>query len=280
MGDLLEPASLGPACAGCEVVLHAAAHVAFGARLRVLRAVNVQGTANLLEAARGEGVRRFVAVGAAATLLGGRPVCDADETWPYPSRPVGPYARSKAEAEQLVLAANDASLETIVLRPPLLWGDGAVFIDEIIRICRRRAFVWIGGGSYRFSVCHADNLAAAAVRAIAEGRGGRSYFVADAERSSFRQFATAVLRGLDLDPGSRVVPRWLTRFMAGVIEALSYPFVRRGQPPMSRELVAMIGEPLDVSYDRAARELGYTPAVSREQGIERLREWHQKRQTS
>jgi nucleoside-diphosphate-sugar epimerase len=277
VGDLLEPMSLERACAGCDVVVHAAAHVAFGARLRTLSAVNVQGTSNVIAAARSHGVRRLVAVGAAATLLGGRLVHDADETWPYPARPIGPYTRTKAEAEQLVLAANDASLETVALRPALLWGEGSVFIAEIIRICRRRGFVWIAGGGYRFSTCHADNLAAAVGRAIEQGRGGRSYLVADAERSSFREFATAVLNGLDLDPGSRVVPRWLTRLMAGLVETLCYPFVGSRQPPMSRELIAMIGDPLDVSCDRAVRELGYAPLVSRGQAIERLREWHRKR---
>jgi nucleoside-diphosphate-sugar epimerase len=70
--------------------------------------VNVQGTANMLEAARTGSVSRFVHVGTEAVLAGGGPIHNVDETRPRASHPIGLYPASKARAEALVIAANGA----------------------------------------------------------------------------------------------------------------------------------------------------------------------------
>ncbi|MFX5275856.1 NAD-dependent epimerase/dehydratase family protein, partial [Acinetobacter baumannii] len=44
------------------------------------------------------------------------------ETVPYGERLKAPYAATKLVAERAVLAANDASLATVALRPRLIWG--------------------------------------------------------------------------------------------------------------------------------------------------------------
>ena len=67
---------------------------------------------------------RLVLVSTEQVVLGDRPLVDADESWPYPARWPGPYARTKAEAEQLVLAASTPELATVAVRPRLVWGRG------------------------------------------------------------------------------------------------------------------------------------------------------------
>ena len=112
--------------AGCEIVVHAAAHVDAWGAVDDWDKANVQGTRNVLAAARAAGARRFIHIGTEAALVSGQDLINADETAPLAFDSPYPYCRTKALAEKAVLAANDpdANFSTIVLRPRFIWGPG------------------------------------------------------------------------------------------------------------------------------------------------------------
>src|SRR5688500_6441445 len=88
-GDLDDVAAMTAGMKGCDVVVHAAAHVKeHGTRDEFFRG-NVTGTENALAAARAAGVTRFVHVGTEAVLADGRPIIRADEDTPLPAEPAG-----------------------------------------------------------------------------------------------------------------------------------------------------------------------------------------------
>src|SRR5205823_7615351 len=121
-GELTDQAALRTGMAGAELVVHCAAKLAGGPReAGEFRRVNVAGTRAVLDAAGASGVPRLIFLSTEQVLLGTRPLIDADESWPYPERPAGPYAATKGEAEQLVLDSSSASLATIAVRPRLVW---------------------------------------------------------------------------------------------------------------------------------------------------------------
>ena len=95
----------------------------------------------MLAAARAAGVRRFVHVGTEAVLADGKPIVRADETRPD-SRAAAPapYPLTKGLAERAVLAANGAGeLETVVVRPRFIWGEGdTTVLPEIVDAVKRR----------------------------------------------------------------------------------------------------------------------------------------------
>ena len=104
-GDLLDPASLAPAVAGCRAV----AHVAADYRLWVsdpgpMHRANVEGTRALMLAARAVGVERIVHCSSVAALGLAKDGAPADERTPLdPATIVGAYKRSKWESQQVVL---------------------------------------------------------------------------------------------------------------------------------------------------------------------------------
>ena len=116
VGDVTDPAAVDAAVAGCDAVLHLAALVSVPQSMREPEAtfqINAAGTANVLDAARRAGVRRFVLASTCAVYgdLSGV----HDET--SPTQPLSPYAGSKLMAETWAgVYARAYGMQTVVLR--------------------------------------------------------------------------------------------------------------------------------------------------------------------
>ncbi len=123
-GDLRDPASLERAAAGCGLVFHVAADYRLWARdPRELYRSNVEGTRNLLDAARRAGVERVVytsTVGCIGIPHGGV----GDENTPVSLDDMaGDYKRSKFLAEQVALEFARAGLPIVIVNPTAPVGD-------------------------------------------------------------------------------------------------------------------------------------------------------------
>ncbi len=265
-GDLEDVRVMTEGMKECDVVFHAAAHVKQHGKLAEFLRINVQGTENVLAAARAAGVRRVVHIGTEAVLADGRPIVRADETRPYPERPAGPYPISKGLAERAVLAANRlGELETVVVRPRFIWGKGDTSVlPELVAAVRRKQFGWIGGGRYLTSTCHVANVVEGALLAAERGQPGEIYFLTDGPPVEFRGFITALLATQGVDAGGREIPRWL----AGTVASLTGWMAR---PPVTKTALALVGHEVTVDDAKARRELGYVGKVTREAGLAELR---------
>ena len=271
MGDLDDVAAMQRGMAGCDTVFHAAAEVSEWAPREQFQRVNVAGTANVLAAARGAGVRAFVHVGTEAALCDGTPLVDVDETRPLPARALPRYPQTKNEAERLVIAANAPGLRTVVVRPRFIWGnDDTSVLALLAGAVRAGRFMWIDGGRYPTSTTHVDNVCEGLLLAAEKGRGGEPYFVTDGPPVELREFVTQLLATRGVDPGSRSVPRAVALLFAAVAEWIWDTFNLRSPPPAQRVAVRLFGEPVTVSDAKARRELGYRGSVSRETGLARL----------
>jgi nucleoside-diphosphate-sugar epimerase len=250
-GDLSDRDVLQPGMTGCDVVFHAAAYLDDpGVRAQAM-AINVDGTRNVLAAARGAGVRRFVHVGTEAVLADGNPIIRADETRPRTTRPAGLYPETKGLAEAAVLAANGAGLDTVVIRPRFVWGRGDTsLLPKIKAAVKAGTFAWIGGGRYLTSTCHVDNCVEGAILAAERGRPGEIYFLTDGAPVEFRSFMTEMFATQGIDLGTRSVPRWLIKLIVASTQWMS-------KPPVSATALALVGAEVTVNDAKARRELGY-----------------------
>jgi nucleoside-diphosphate-sugar epimerase len=122
-GDLEsgKPLALQPV----DAVVHAAALFRFSGPRQPFFQANVDGTAELLKAAKVAGARTFVFISAAGVIMEkGSPIHNADESAPIFLDHFSAYLASKAQSEKLVLRANGLDFRTIALRPPAIWGPG------------------------------------------------------------------------------------------------------------------------------------------------------------
>lgn len=271
-GDLSDRAALEAGMRGCDVVVHAAAHVEEFGPWEVYVAANVTGVDHVLEAARAAGVKRVVHVSTEAVLAGDAPIVRADETRPRASRPAGPYPRSKGMSEELVLAANRGGLETVIVRPRFIWGAGDTsLLPKLEQAVRDGRWRWIGGGRYLTSTCHVDNVVHGILCAAERGRPGAIYFLTDGEPVVFREFVGDLVRTRGVEPGDRSLPHWLAVTLATVAELAWTWLPLRGAPPVTRTAVALAGEEVTVNDALARREIGYAPPVSIAAGLAAMR---------
>jgi nucleoside-diphosphate-sugar epimerase len=270
-GDLTDARSLRAGMQGCDVVFHVAAHFKLWGPRDVFDRVNVEGMRLLVDAAAATpGLRRVVAVSAAAVVMGDpEPMLDADESLPLQTRDFAPYSSSKAEGEHLLLAANNCrpGFETVAIRPPFIWGPNMPTLDHMVETVRAGRFQWVGGGGQAMSTCHVDNLCEALLLAAGRGRGGAAYFVSDGENGTLKSVVSALLATRDVMPKDRAVPFRLAWLMAGIMGTAWRLLGRSGEPPITRQMLRLIGKPFTVNIAKARTELGYLPRVSFAEGI-------------
>ena len=199
-GDILDPDALRAACEGVGVVFHlaGAAQTADRRNPRAMK-TNVEGTRNLLAAARAADARRLVFVSSALAAE-----FDHDQA---PGR-AGDYARSKWEAERLVLEANGADgLLTTVLRPAPVYGTGMKGgIARMIRLIHARRLPPLPKLGRGFSLAGVDDVCRAAVLASESLLSpGQCWLLTDLQRYTANAVEQAVYNAL-----GRNKPGWRT----------------------------------------------------------------------
>ena len=262
--------SLTRAFAGVDAVVHAASVVHHpGATEAEYARFNVEGTRALLRACKAAGVGRLVFI-STIKVHGEEPrAAIIDESTPV----VGdsPYARTKIEAERLVLqAASEGGISTAVLRLCPVFGRGDKSnVQTMIRAVARRRFVLPGGGANRKSIVHISTVTEVARAAVDSDVGG-IFLVADAEAPTMRELTDTMARVLRA-PRPPSVPAPLVRAALSALEAV---FSLSGRtPPFTREQLRKLMEPTVCSPRRAQAELGASCHVDLEQAIADEARW-------
>jgi nucleoside-diphosphate-sugar epimerase len=271
-GDLEDRASLRAGAEGTDVVFHAAAHLGEWGDRREFERINVGGTRNAVEAARDAGARRFVHVGTEAALMAGEPLVNVNEEAPLRPDSRAPYSATKAMAEQIVRDGNGDGLETVVVRPRLVWGVGdTTILPALVSAVEKKRFSWIAGGAHKTSTTHVDNVIHGLMLGAERGRPGGVYFVTDGEPVVFREFVTELLGTQGVTPPERNTPAPVGRGAAAVSESMWRLLRRRGNPPVTRLAYWLSAQECTIDISRAREELGYQPVRTIPEGMEELR---------
>lgn len=268
-GDLAAVDAMARGMAGCDAVVHLAAHTEDWGRKEDFIQATVIGTANVVEACRRAGVRRLVHVSTEAVLAGSQPLVNVDETTPYPARHAGLYPWSKAEAEKVV---RSSGLEAMIVRPRFVWGKGDTnVLPRFIEAVHQGKLRWIEGGRYLTSTSHVKNVCEGLLLAAERGRAGQIYFVTDGPPVEFRAFLGALLEASGVKPPQGELPRWVAHAAARLSELTWTALRLGGAPPVTVTAVKLMGEEVTVSDALARRELGYREVITREEGLAAMR---------
>lgn len=179
-GDLRDPASLKQALIGCQHLYHVAAHYALWAKdPAIFYEVNVEGTKNLLEAARAVGTERIVycsTIGAIGLPPGGGP--GTEETPVSLAQMAGHYKRSKYLAEQEVLRLAKEGLPVVIVNPSAPVGEGDIKPTPtgqmIVEFMKGRMPAYIETG---MNIVDVDDVAQGHLLAMQKGRIGERYIL-------------------------------------------------------------------------------------------------------
>jgi nucleoside-diphosphate-sugar epimerase len=271
-GDLVDATSVRRAAEGVEVIYHiAATYREAGQPDSAYRAINVEGTRNVLEAAQAAGVRRVVhcSTGGVHGHIANPP---ANEDAPF--NPGDVYQETKLAAEQLAREFGARTgLDVVVARPIGIYGPGDRRFLTMFRGLARGRFPMIGSGRPFYHLTFIDDLVEGfrLCGTVAAARG-RTYILAGPRYTTLEQLVQMVAAELQVKPPRVHLPVW-PFWTAGLLcEMICVPL--RIEPPIFRRRVDFYTKSRAFDTTRARTELGFAPKVDLEEGIHRTAEWY------
>ncbi|MDP6935477.1 MAG: NAD-dependent epimerase/dehydratase family protein, partial [Myxococcota bacterium] len=186
-GDLADSDAVLAAADGCDAVIHVAARPGIWGKWDDYHRPNVLGTDNVIAACRTHGIGRLVFTSSPSVVVATEHTEAGDESLPYPSRYPAHYPATKALAEQAVLAANDATLSTVALRPHLVWGPGDNhLLPRMVTRSRAGKLALLGSGDNMVDTTWIEDAARAHLLALdrlepGAACAGRAYFITQGE---------------------------------------------------------------------------------------------------
>jgi nucleoside-diphosphate-sugar epimerase len=266
--DLADRGSLRTAFAGISTVFHIASLFREAKFPEAeYRAVNVEGTRNVFEAAMVAGVDRVIhcsTVGVHSHI----PSPPADENEPY--RPADIYQATKAEGERVALAyQRSGRIGGCVIRPAMIWGPGDRRTLKLFRLIQKRRLPVIGSGRTLVHWVMVSDVARAFRQAAeAPGIDGEVFIVAGRESVSMSRLFQLIANALGVRPLKLRVPALPLQLLGAVVQAVSVPLGI--EPPIHRRRVDFFTKTRSFDDSKARRTLGYAPTGSLEEEIAQI----------
>lgn len=275
LADIADPAAVRRAAAGQDAVLHLAAKVDVVGPWTEYRRTNVEGTSAVVAACRRNGVPVLVHVSTPAVAHAGRPLVGAGAGPADPRHARGHYARSKAMAEALALAADSAELAVLAIRPHLVWGPGDTqLVAPVVERARAGRLPLIGSGAALIDTTYVDNAVEALLAALRRCGTvhGEALVVSNGEPRPVAEILRRVCTAAGA-PGPRGrVPFPVAHVLAAMVEAVWAASGRRQAPPLNRFLAEQLATAHWFDQRRTRQALGWLPRVGLEEGFTRLAE--------
>lgn len=261
-GDVLDPATLDIAMRGVDSVYHLAGIISImpGKNPFVWK-VNVDGTRNVVEAARRACVRRLVYTSSIHAIARAPQGVAMDESLGFDQEnPYGEYDRSKAAASLAVQQAADEGLDAVIVCPTGVIGPydfRGSELGEVIRSASEARTIFFVEGAYDF--VDVRDVADGMIAAQARGRKGESYILGG-NKISVRYMLETVREVTGRAFASIKIPFSLAEFAARFTPW--YYQRTRSKPRFTPYSLEVLQSNSNICHAKAARELGFDPRPS------------------
>jgi nucleoside-diphosphate-sugar epimerase len=273
--DLVEPGSLTLAARGCQQVVHLAALVQDWGKRQWFSRINVDGTRNLLEASRQQGVERLLFVSSLA-VHGFGDFIDATEETPLDDGG-NPYAWSKIKCEELLNEAQvKGDLETVIVRPGWVpFGEWDILgFGGLASVLKKGIMPVVGNPDNLTCTAYAPNLAGGIVNALHSApSAGQTYVLADSDATSWRDYFCAIGERLGRRPKLLRLPVLPLLGVARLCEMGWAPKGPSCRPPLTCYMLRLMTRNTHFSAQKARREIGFDPTVPLAEAVERTHLW-------
>lgn len=272
-GDLQNYGDIIASLDNHDVIIHTASKVGMWGKWEDFYNINVVGTLNLLKAAREKKINKFIYTSSPSVVYGNCSIKGADESTPYPKEYLSLYAKSKAQAEKIVLESNSDSLATVSLRPHLIFGPGDPhIIPRLIKRAKSGRLRIVGDGKNQVDVIHVENVVHAHLLAMDKiGKGiidGHPYFLGQEKEVKLWPFINKLLNNFEVRPVTKKIGL-RSAFKIGSALESTYKIlgIKNNEPPMTRFVALQLGTDHYFSHKRAKNELGYEPIINLDDAI-------------
>jgi dihydroflavonol-4-reductase len=256
-GDLADERSLEGALEGCAGLFHAAADYRLGARdTAELYRTNVEGTRNILNAARTAGVARIIYTSSVATMGIPSDGSPGEERTPVTlDHMIGHYKRSKYLAEEVARDAARSGMSVVIVNPSTPVGPGDIKPTPtgqlVLDAARGRMPAYVDTG---LNIVHVDDVAAGHLLAFERGKPGERYILGG-EDMTLQTILAQIARLVGRSPPRIRLPYAAVLPVAYLAEGFAKVSGRSGR--VTLEGVRMSRKRMYFSSGKAVRELGY-----------------------
>lgn len=264
VGDIREKASYESVFEnGIDIVYHLAAIPGqkWGVKRKDYQETNIRATADLLEACRAR-VKRFIFCSSINAL-------NADRNFLRDA-----YGKSKFEAEKIVESYAGKGLNTLVIRPAVVYGPGDIsgMMLKLCRLIEKRKFRLVGSGKNVIPFVHVDDLVQAFLNALENGQSGQIFEITGPDNPPFREVVGIISEILKREiPGWRV-PVWLAHAAAITSENLAK--LAKKEPLISRHRVDILTGHRNFPIQKAKDAPGYEPQKKLADGLRETIHWY------
>ncbi|MDX8430562.1 MAG: NAD(P)-dependent oxidoreductase [Candidatus Algichlamydia australiensis] len=264
------------ACAfdGCSAVIHSAALSSPWGSKRAFYEANVLGTRNVLRAIEFSNVQRIVHISTPSVYFDYTDRLQISEDEQLPRKMVNQYARSKLEAEKIVMKAFEQGLETIIIRPRALFGPGdTTLFPRLIKANNLIGIPITNPKPILTDLTYVENAADAALLCLNASRIclGKAYNITDGEPTSLEELLKGLFSSLNVFFRKRRVPYSLAFGLALFSEGIGTLIGK--EPSLTRYGIGVLSRSMTLDISRAKMELGYHPQVRTQEGIARFICW-------
>lgn len=276
-GDIGDKKTVENALKNVDSVYHVAAKAGVWGKKIEYFTVNVTGTENVIMACLKNKIPRLVYTSSPSVVFNGDDMEGVDESVPYTRHFNAPYPETKAIAEKRVRSAACNHFRTIILRPHLIWGPGDNHLAPGI-IQKAEKLKKIGRGTNLVDTVYVENAADAHILACDKlqhdpSLSGNVYFISQDKPVNLWEMVDKILDAAGLPPVKGHVSA-RSAWFAGLIFEFIYGALRVDkEPPMTKFVAKELATSHWFDISKAKKDLGYSPAVSTEQGLEYLRNW-------
>jgi farnesol dehydrogenase len=260
-GDILDQKALRSGMEGCEGVFHLAARAKNWARdKQEFFRPNVEGTANVLEAAKAAGVERIVCTSTIVTFGPTAPGLVGDETMPRSRSPFTEYEETKLVSERQLLEAACQGVPVVIVNPTRVFGPGKLTEGNSVTLLiddyrRGRLPILLNRGINVGNYAFVDDLVQGYILAMEKGGIGQRYILGG-ENASLRRLFSLVDRATGQRHRQFNFPGWAAMTYARFEKCKAewfgiYPRITPGW-------VETFLADWAFSCGKAERELGYT----------------------
>jgi nucleoside-diphosphate-sugar epimerase len=276
-GDLIDKNAVEKSFFNMHAVFHVAAKPGMWGAFEKFYKVNVTGTKNVISACFTNKVGQLIHTSSPSVVFDEYDKENIDETTPYSKNYMASYPETKAMGEKLVRKACKEGLNTIILRPHMIWGPEDNHIIPGI-LARAHKLKKIGKKNILVDTIYIDNAADAHILALEKLfknplLSGKIYFISQDKPVNIWDMINDILDAAGKPPIKGEVSE-RTAYAAGSIFEFFYKlFNIKKDPPMTRFVAVELATSHWFNISMAKKDLGYYPKISTKEGLKRLKQW-------
>lgn len=269
-------------CAGQDYVFHCGALSSPWGAYREFYGSNVEATRHIADGCKEAEVQRLIHISTPSVYFDYRPRYLIQESDPLPTRPANHYAATKLLAEQLLTKRwHQQQLPVIMLRPRAIFGpQEQALLPRLLRTNQQSGVPLLNGGQAEIDLTYVDNVLDAMLLACYSSADtlGQVYNISNGQALPFEQLVNRLFALLDIPLRTRRVPYAAAYSAAAVMETVYRVLPLSGEPALTRYTVGSIAVPHTLDIRLAQEQLGYTPKISVDQGLQYFADWWKEQQ--